>query len=143
VTFERLVLAELFQPEALAFRAEAYLAAGRLAEASRTARQGLELSRAGKQRGYEADTLLVLGEIRARVQPPDTTGAEESYRQALALAEELEMRPLAARCHLGLGRLYRLSGQRQPAREHSTPPRRSCARWTCASGSSRRKRSWR
>jgi hypothetical protein len=28
------------------------------------------------------------------------------------------MRPLAARCHLGLGQLYRLSGQRQPAREH-------------------------
>ena len=32
--------------------------------------------------------------------------AEEHYRQALSLAEELSMRPLQAHCHLGLGTLY-------------------------------------
>jgi len=109
---------ELFQPEALAFRAEAYLAAGHLAEASRAAHQALDRSRAGKQRGYEADTLHVLGEIQSREQPPDPVGAEESYRQALALAGELGMRPLAARCHLGLGRLYRHTGEAQRAKQH-------------------------
>jgi hypothetical protein len=36
--------------------------------------------------------------------------------QALALAEELGMRPLQAHCHLGLGRLYHQTGQREPAR---------------------------
>jgi len=41
-----------------------------------------------------------------------------SHRQALALAEELGMRPLAAHCHLGLGNLYRRTGQREQARDH-------------------------
>ena len=38
------------------------------------------------------------------------------YRQALALAEELEMRPLQAHCHLGLGKLYRRIGRLDEAR---------------------------
>jgi tetratricopeptide (TPR) repeat protein len=98
---------DVYHSEALAGRAEAYFLSGRLEEALQAARRGLELSRAGKQRGYEADTLHILGEIQACQQPPDEAGAEESCRQALALAEELGTRPLAARCHLGLGRLYR------------------------------------
>ena len=36
--------------------------------------------------------------------------AEEGYRKALALAEELGMRPLQAHCHRGLGRLYQRRG---------------------------------
>jgi hypothetical protein len=36
----------------------------------------------------------------------------EGYRQALVLASELAMRPLAAHCHLGLAKLYRSSGDR-------------------------------
>ena len=42
--------------------------------------------------------------------------AEAHYRQALALAEELGMRPLLAHCHLGLGTLYAKIGQREQAR---------------------------
>ena len=37
------------------------------------------------------------------------------YRQALALAEELGMRPLQAHCHLGLGTLYAKAGRREQA----------------------------
>jgi hypothetical protein len=37
------------------------------------------------------------------------------YRQALALAEELGMRPLQAHCHRGLGTLYTTIGQREQA----------------------------
>jgi hypothetical protein len=40
------------------------------------------------------------------------------YRDALALAGELGMRPLAAHCHLGLGKLYRRTGKREQAQEH-------------------------
>jgi class 3 adenylate cyclase len=40
------------------------------------------------------------------------------HRQALALATGLEMRPLVAHCHLGLGTLYRRSGKREQAHEH-------------------------
>ena len=46
--------------------------------------------------------------------------AERHYRQALALAEELGMRPLVAHCHLGLGKLYRRTGDREQAQEHLT-----------------------
>jgi hypothetical protein len=45
---------------------------------------------------------------------------ENHYRQALALAEELGMRPLIAHCHVGLGKLYRRIGNRQQAEEHLT-----------------------
>ena len=37
---------------------------------------------------------------------------------AMTLAEELEMRPLVARCHLGLGALYRRRGTPSEVREH-------------------------
>ena len=37
---------------------------------------------------------------------------------ALTLAEALEMRPLAARCHLALGRLARRLGEADSARRH-------------------------
>ncbi|HJU65955.1 MAG TPA: tetratricopeptide repeat protein [Gemmatimonadaceae bacterium] len=46
--------------------------------------------------------------------------AEAYYGSALALAHELGMRPLAAHCHLGLGKLYRRTGKREQAREHVT-----------------------
>ncbi|MFQ5898992.1 MAG: tetratricopeptide repeat protein [Candidatus Methylomirabilia bacterium] len=46
--------------------------------------------------------------------------AGNSYGQALALAEELGMRPLLARCHLGLGKLFRRTGNRAKAQEHLT-----------------------
>ena len=42
------------------------------------------------------------------------------YREALALADELGMRPLVAHCHLGLGKLYRRTGKREEAHEHLT-----------------------
>jgi hypothetical protein len=41
--------------------------------------------------------------------------AENSYCQALALAEELAMRPLTAQTLLGLGRLYQRTGRRVQA----------------------------
>jgi tetratricopeptide (TPR) repeat protein len=41
-----------------------------------------------------------------RHDPPEHTLAEAHYRAALALAEELGMRPLVAHCHRGLGLLY-------------------------------------
>ena len=42
--------------------------------------------------------------------------AEAHYRQALALAEALGMRPLQAHCHRGLGTLYAKIGRREQAR---------------------------
>ena len=89
---------------------EAYLLAGREADARAAAQRALGLARQHKERGYEAYTLRLLGEIAAREDPLDIGKAENHYRQALALAEELGMRPLIAHCHVGLGKLYRRTG---------------------------------
>jgi hypothetical protein len=52
--------------------------------------------------------------------PPDPVMAEQAYNGALAVAAELGMRPLAAHCHLDLGKLYRRTGKREQAREQLT-----------------------
>ena len=57
-----------------------------------------------------------LGVVYAHAAPPDVTQAEAHYQQALALAEELGMRPLQAHCHLGLGTLYAKAGRWEQAR---------------------------
>ena len=46
------------------------------------------------------------------------SAAVELYGRALALAEELKMRPLLARVHLGLGHLHVRAGDRDKAQEH-------------------------
>jgi class 3 adenylate cyclase/tetratricopeptide (TPR) repeat protein len=99
---------------------EAYLLNGREADARAAAQRALGLARQHKERGHEAYTLRLLGEIAAHKDPPDVGDAEDHYRQALALAEELGMRPLIAHCHVGLGKLYRRIGSRQQAEEHLT-----------------------
>ena len=54
--------------------------------------------------------------LRRGAIPRRVEQAEAHYRQALALAEELGMRPLQAHCHRGLGTLYATTGQREQAR---------------------------
>ena len=95
---------------------EAQLLAGRLEEAHALAEQALALARAHQERGHQAYALRLLGEIAARREPPEREQAEAYYRQALALADELGMRPLVAHCHLGLGTLYLTMAQREQAR---------------------------
>ena len=95
---------------------EATLLAGRLEEALSLAQQAIELARTHKERGNEAWILRLLGEIAARCDPPEVEQAETHYHEALALANELGMRPLQAHCHRGLGTLYGRVGQAQQAR---------------------------
>ena len=95
---------------------EAHLLAGRLEEAHALAEHALALAREHQERGHQAYALRLLGEIAARREPPERDQAEAHYRQALALAEELGMRPLVAHCHLGLGKLYAKIGRRAEAR---------------------------
>ena len=102
------------------YLAEVYLLADRREEALQRASEALALSRDLSERGHEAWALRLHGEIRAHGDPPEAEQAQASYRQAMALAEELGMRPLLAHCHLGLGRLYGRTGKRQQAQEHLT-----------------------
>jgi class 3 adenylate cyclase/tetratricopeptide (TPR) repeat protein len=95
---------------------EAYLYAGRFEEARTLAERILEGTRTGKRRRGEAHALRLLGNIALHRHPPEVLQAEAHYQQALALANELGMRPLVAHCHHGLGMLYAATGQREQAR---------------------------
>jgi tetratricopeptide (TPR) repeat protein len=95
---------------------EAYLRLGRLDEALAVAMRGLEFCRAHAQHGEQAWALRLLGEIHAHRHPPQAEPAEAAYREALALADTLGMRPLQAHCHHGLGMLHGTLGQQEAAR---------------------------
>ena len=73
---------------------EAYLRLGRLDEALALAVRGLEFCRTYAKQGEQAWALRLLGEIHAHRHPSAAELAEASYREALALAEALGMRPL-------------------------------------------------
>ncbi len=104
------------QPLFLVYLGEAYVLAGRLEDALEFAGRALTLARERGQRGYEALALRLLGEVTARRDPPEHS--DGAYRDALALATDLGMRPLIAHCHLGLGKLSRRTGKGEQAREH-------------------------
>ena len=96
------------------------LAAGRVDEARSHAREALALTRRLRARASEAHALCLVGDVALTGGAED---AEDDYRDALALATELGMRPLVAHCHLGLGKLYRRTGDRAKAEEHLTTAR--------------------
>jgi hypothetical protein len=85
---------------------EVYRLVGSGDEAWQHAHQALDLARRQKDRGNEALALHQLGAVHAHADSPDVAQAEAHYRQALALADALGMRPLVAHCHAGLGTLY-------------------------------------
>jgi hypothetical protein len=77
--------------------------------------QAYELARQYQHRGHQAWALHLLGTIAARREPLERASAATHYQQALALADELGMRPLQAHCHRGLGMLYSTTGQQEQA----------------------------
>src|SRR5262249_10602617 len=89
----------------LAHLGDAYGRAGRIDEAVSTAQRALEICSQYGGRGYEAWTWYLLGDIYSYPNPPKLDQARDAYRQALALAGELRMRPLEGQCHLALGTL--------------------------------------
>ena len=97
---------------------EAYLLDGRLADATRIAEDEIAAARQRAERGAEGHILRLLGAIAAHPDHVEVDTAEAHYRQALALAEALGLRPLMAHCYLGLGKLYRHTGKGEQACEH-------------------------
>jgi class 3 adenylate cyclase/tetratricopeptide (TPR) repeat protein len=96
----------------------AALLLGRLGDARRLA--GCSLKNSPSHPGYAAHALHLLGDIAAYPDQFDFEEGKIHYRKALALAEPRGMQPLIAHCHLGLGKLYRRTVDREEAREHLT-----------------------
>jgi tetratricopeptide (TPR) repeat protein len=82
------------------YLAEAYLMAGRPDAAEGMVREGLALAQRRKETGFAGHAFCVLAEIQASMSR--SRDAVVHYQQALQLAVERGMLPLAARCHVGL-----------------------------------------
>jgi tetratricopeptide (TPR) repeat protein len=115
---ERLATGSPIQHEALVLieLSEALLLVGRVDEANALIERLFKLSHTHTGSGYQAHASRLLGEVAAQREPPEVKLAEAHYQQALALADELGMRPLQAHCHLGLGTLYNQMGRVEQAR---------------------------
>jgi class 3 adenylate cyclase/tetratricopeptide (TPR) repeat protein len=116
---ERMGFGSVLTPS-IVWLGEANVLAARIDDGLALGEQALTLARERGQRGAEAWARRLLGEIALHRDPLDAEMAEEHYHLAMALAEELGMRPLVAHCHLGLGRLYQRTGDRPKAQEHLT-----------------------
>jgi tetratricopeptide (TPR) repeat protein len=100
----------------LAYLSESYLLADQRDAAADLATQALALARELQARGHEAAVLWLLGAIGSHREPRAYEAPETYYQQALALANELGMRPLKARCHLAFGMRFIKRGEMAQAR---------------------------
>jgi tetratricopeptide (TPR) repeat protein len=97
---------------------EVHLITGHPAAAEAEGRRALDLALTHKERGNVVYAKRLLAIAAAEASPPDMDRARAHYTEALELAGELGMRPLAARCHLGLGRIARRTGDAGGAEKH-------------------------
>ncbi len=102
----------------LGWLGEAYLIEERLDEALACAQEALSLTRRHEERNHEAWCLQLFGQIVSHRHPLDFEQADGYYREALALADTLGARPLAAHCHLYLSELLQGTGRQREAHEH-------------------------
>jgi tetratricopeptide (TPR) repeat protein len=100
--------------------AQAYLLIGRREEADLIVSHALDIARSHAERGREVEALYVLGEVALSTIPVDIAKGQDHYRQAMALASEIGLRPLVAHCHVGLGKLYKRAERQQQSKEHLT-----------------------
>jgi class 3 adenylate cyclase/tetratricopeptide (TPR) repeat protein len=107
-----------FHSQMILWLSEARLLMGAVGDAEKLAADALESTRDKGEAGLEAWALRLTAEITTRRGPLDVSLAEDLYRQAMRRAESLGAHPLAARCHLDLGTLYRRAGRDQEARHH-------------------------
>jgi class 3 adenylate cyclase/tetratricopeptide (TPR) repeat protein/ribosomal protein L40E len=117
---ERAIGSGHYRTLAVLWLGEACARARQYEEAAERSREALALARRFNHRIYEGWSLRLLGEIALEGGASQMAMAESHVRQALACAEELGMRPLAARCQAQLGRIYQRVGSKALAEEHAT-----------------------
>jgi tetratricopeptide (TPR) repeat protein len=98
---------------------EGYLCDGRIDDAADCARKAVSFAQDQQERANEAEALRLLGDIALRRRGGgDMQVATERYRQAMAIGTELGLRPLLARCHVGIGKAQLRMDDAASARKH-------------------------
>ena len=108
----------VFHSQMIMWLSEARLLTGAVEEAAELADEALRNTRERGEAVLEAWALRLTAEVSTRREPSDDARAEGLYRDAMDRAEKLSVRPLTARCHLGLGTLYGRRGKTDDARAH-------------------------
>lgn len=90
------------------------LALRRLDEAQSLGQRAVEASQ--HQPAYAAHAWHLLGDVATHADRFDSERGLTCYREALTLAEPRDMRPLIAHCLLGIGRVHRRLGKRDPGK---------------------------
>lgn len=85
---------------------EVHLLAGQTERAWDYASRAAALAREREEQGHKAWAHRLLGETASHPDYSDMAAAEVHYGTAMTLASELGMRPLIARCHFGLGKVF-------------------------------------
>ena len=107
-----------WRPRILGWLGEGYLLAGRVDEAVGIAERAMAIT-PPYARIVRAWMLRLTADVASHTTPAGAERAAELYREAAALANALELRPLRAHCHLGLGRLFRSTGDQRAKAELS------------------------
>ncbi len=100
----------------MSWLSEVYLMTGRINEALALAERALNLSKQHKEPGHGAMALKLRADILWQHAAEDSEQAEKSYREALASAGVMGMRPLQAHCQMALGKLHAEAGALERAR---------------------------
>lgn len=98
--------------------AEAYLAAGAVAQAASEVARWLPVVDERQARAYRGPLLRLQAEVLMRQDPVDVDGARKRLEEALTLAKELAMPLEIARCRVGLASVDRRTGHGASAAEH-------------------------
>jgi len=108
--------AHLFIPYFLSLLARAYLKLGQPRQGFRVIGEARERAHATGELVWEAELLRLSGELRLVLSPHDVAGAEDSFRQAVAIARRQEARSWELRAVVSLARVLAARGDHDDAR---------------------------
>jgi tetratricopeptide (TPR) repeat protein len=94
------------------------LSLGKLEYALERAEEAVRLSKEYQARSFEGFALAILGRIMGEADPSQTDMAQTHIRQAISMAEEINMKPSYAQGHLFLGEVFEIAGRKEDALEN-------------------------
>jgi len=113
--------AELGRPYFLALLAEAYETTGQLEEGLTVLAQALALVDTTGERWYESELYRLKGELLLQQHSDNQAEAENSFHQAIAIAQNQQAKSLELRATTSLARLWQQQGKRQEAHDLLAP----------------------
>jgi class 3 adenylate cyclase/predicted ATPase len=108
--------AELRVPYYFSMVGDAYLQAGRFADAHHALKEGLATAEKNDDRFQEAELHRLQGELLLAESLDQAAGAEDCFRQAIATAQRQQSKGWELRATMSLARLWQRQGRREEAR---------------------------